>query len=728
MEIEDQLLNTDDDHGLNLLIQSLSEYMPEESLSLVEKSYNFARIAHQGQYRKSGEDYVSHPVSVATILAGLRVDHETIIAAILHDVIEDTEYTKQSISDDFGQAVADLVDGVSKLTQIPFSSRVVAQAENFQKMAMAMTRDIRVIVIKLADRLHNIRTLGSLHNEKKRRIAQETLDIYAPIAMRLGINDFKVEYENRCFEAIYPMRAKRIKAALHNSDPEREKILDNICYQLELHFESLNIPARISRRNKHLYSIYQKMKTQRKSLADIMDVYACRIIVEDADTCYRALGAVHSLFKPISRKFKDYIAIPKANGYQSLHTVAFGERVPIEIQIRTQSMEYMADRGIAAHWLDKAGVDPRDNFVPEFLRAERWFSGLKEMHAQSGNSLEFIEHFKSELFSDEVYVFTPKGQILELPSGSTAVDMAYAVHTDIGHTCVACEINRLHAPLSQPLESGQTVKIIVDDSGRPNQQWLKFVVTGKARSNIRHHLKRQQLQDSWVLGEKMLNKALLSLELPPVLGLSAHQKDKVITQTQHKCWKDVLTDIGLGNRSAALTASVLYEVPNKSRGLFFTAKKRKEKKKKHSLSVEGTEGLVMNFASCCYPVPGDPILAYATGGQGIDVHRQTCKKFKSVLKKGKQAIELQWSEDVGGLFTVVLKVRSRKMQGEIVYLVNLLGELNTELDSIQSLDKDRATSEVMIQVKVLDRMHLSKIMKKLHNSKQIISVERYKSA
>lgn len=497
--------------AIDALADRLSTYLGPDQVNLVRRAYFYAEQAHDGQRRRSGEAYVTHPLAVANILADMHMDHQSLMAAMLHDVIEDTGIPKDALVAQFGETVAELVDGVSKLTQMNFETKAEAQAENFQKMAMAMARDIRVILVKLADRLHNMRTLEVLAGEKRRRIAKETLEIYAPIANRLGMHTMRVEFEDLGFKAMHPMRSERIRAAVRRARGNRNEIVEKIEQSLIHCLEREGLEGDVLGREKHLYSIYKKMRGKRKAFHEIMDVYAFRIVVDKADTCYRVLGAVHSLYKPLPGRFKDYIAIPKANGYQSLHTTLFGMHgVPIEIQIRTREMEEMANNGIAAHWLYKS---PEDE-VPKgtHARARQWVKGVLELQQRAGNSLEFIESVKIDLFPDEVYVFTPKGRIMEMPKGSTAVDFAYAVHTHVGNTCIACRVNRRLAPLSQPLESGSTVEIVTAPGARPNPAWLNFVVTGKARTHIRHALKLQRRSESINLGERLLSKALSGFE------------------------------------------------------------------------------------------------------------------------------------------------------------------------------------------------------------------------
>src|SRR5690554_2220806 len=540
--------------NVEALADRISSYLAADQVNLVRRAYYYAEQAHDGQRRRSGEAYVTHPLAVANILADMHMDHQSLMAAMLHDVIEDTGIAKEAISAQFGETVSELVDGVSKLTQMKFENKAEAQAENFQKMALAMARDIRVILVKLADRLHNMRTLDAMPPEKSRRIARETLEIYAPIANRLGMHNMRVEFEDLGFRAMHPMRCERIRAAVRGARGNRKEIVAKIEQSLQSCLEREGLVGQVSGREKHLYSIYKKMRGKRKAFSEIMDVYAFRIVVDKVDTCYRVLGAVHSLYKPLPGRFKDYIAIPKANGYQSLHTTLFGMHgVPIEIQIRTQEMEELANNGIAAHWLYKTEEDGRRN---NHARARQWVKGLLELQQNAGNSLEFIEHVKVDLFPDEIYVFTPKGRIMELPSGATPVDFAYAIHTDIGNATVACRVNRNLASLSQPLQSGQTVEVITAPGARPNPAWLSFVVTGKARSSIRHVLKTRKRAESLELGRTLLKRSLKGFGAK-LSDITEVQRQAVVSHNQVNSFDDLVSDIGLGNRMAYLVARQL---------------------------------------------------------------------------------------------------------------------------------------------------------------------------
>ncbi|MAP19420.1 MAG: bifunctional GTP diphosphokinase/guanosine-3',5'-bis(diphosphate) 3'-diphosphatase, partial [Alteromonadaceae bacterium] len=495
------------------LKQKIAEYLPPERVKLVQDSFVLAHEAHDGQMRSSGDPYITHPVAVASILADMHMDHETLMAALLHDVIEDTHYSQEDLADAFGDTVADLVEGVSKLDKIAFSSKQEAQAENFRKMMMAMVQDIRVILIKLADRTHNMRTLGSLRPDKRRRIALETLEIYSPIAHRLGIHDIKNELEDLGFQAMYPMRHRALKSAVKQARGNRKEIIENIRQELSTRLAEYKIDATVLGREKHLYSIYRKMKNKEKMFNEVMDIYAFRIVVHSVDDCYRSLGAMHGLYKPIETRFKDYIAIPRTNGYQSLHTSLVGPHgIPVEVQIRTVAMDQMADKGVAAHWLYKESGDG----TTAQLRARKWMQSLLELQQSASSSFEFIESVKTDLFPDEIYVFTPDGRIIELPAGATAVDFAYAVHSDIGNTCVGVRVERRNFSLSKPLENGQTVEIITSPKAKPNANWLNFVVSARARTRIRQYLKKQQSQEAINMGNRLLRHALGAVKLDDI--------------------------------------------------------------------------------------------------------------------------------------------------------------------------------------------------------------------
>ncbi|UYZ85087.1 RelA/SpoT family protein [Entomomonas sp. E2T0] len=688
------------------LAQRLTEYLTPEQVNCVRRAYYYASQAHDGQRRRSGEKYVTHPLAVARILAEMHMDHQSLMAAMLHDVIEDTGIPKEALAEQFGDAVADLVDGVSKLTQISFDSKEQAQAENFQKMAMAMARDIRVIIVKLADRLHNMRTLEVMSPPKRRRIAKETLEIYAPIANRLGMRDVRVSLEDLSFKAMYPMRSALIDKAVQKVSGHRREVVAKFQSAIEACLQRENLHGQVSGREKHFYSIYKKMKDKKKSFNEIMDIYAFRIVVDSVDMCYRVLGAVHNLFKPVPGRFKDYIAIPKANGYQSLHTSLFGMNgIPIEIQIRTKEMDEMASYGIAAHWLYKSGSDEVNQ-----SRVKRWVKNLLELQQRAGSSLEFVENVKTDLFPDEVYVFTPKGRIMELVKGSTAVDFAYAVHTDVGNTCIACRIDRHLAPLSQVLESGSTVEVVCSPNARPNPAWLNFVATGRARTNIRHALKQQKQLESVTLGENLLNKELASVD-SYLDKIPAEQLEAVLKEYKLATPEALFEEIGLGNRVAYIVAQQLVK------GLDRTSIGKKP------LEIHGTEGLVITYAKCCYPIPRDPIIGHLSTGKGIVVHIENCKRVADISNTDK-CVPLQWAKDIKGEFEVQLNVELEQQRGLIASLAEAVNLADANIEKIAVDERDGRTCIVNMVVTVHNRIHLSKVIKKLRLINGIIKIAR----
>ena len=697
--------------SIDAFADRLSTYLDGDQVNLVRRAYFYAEQAHDGQRRRSGEAYVTHPLAVASILADMHMDHQSLMAAMLHDVIEDTGIAKEALDAQFGESVAELVDGVSKLTQMNFETKAEAQAENFQKMAMAMARDIRVILVKLADRLHNMRTLEVLSGEKRRRIAKETLEIYAPIANRLGMHSMRIEFEDLGFKAMHPMRSERIRTAVKRARGNRKEIVNKIEESIIHCLAREGMEGEVMGREKHLYGIYQKMRGKRRAFNEIMDVYAFRIVVDKVDTCYRVLGAVHNLYKPLPGRFKDYIAIPKANGYQSLHTTLFGMHgVPIEIQIRTREMEELANNGIAAHWLYKSNEE--DQPKGSHARARQWVKGVLEMQQRAGNSLEFIESVKIDLFPDEVYVFTPKGRIMELPKGSTAVDFAYAVHTDVGNTCIACRINRRLAPLSQALESGSTVEIVTAPGARPNPAWLSFVVTGKARTHIRHALKLQRRSESISLGERLLNKVLAGFD-SRVDKLSPERVQAVLAEYHQDVLEDLLEDIGLGNRMAYVVARRLLSDSNEALP-----------SSEGPLAIRGTEGLVLSYAKCCTPIPGDPIVGHLSAGKGMVVHLESCKNIGEIRHNPEKCIQLSWAKDVTGEFNVELRVELEHQRGLIALLAGSVNAADGNIEKISMDERDGRISVVQLVVSVHDRVHLARVIKKLRALTGVIRITR----
>ncbi|MFT6289242.1 MAG: RelA/SpoT family (p)ppGpp synthetase [Alcanivorax sp.] len=697
---------------IDALDSTLRSYLNAEQSSQVRRAYYFAEQAHYGQIRRSGEPYVTHPLAVAHILADMHMDHQSLMAAMLHDVIEDTGIDKSAIDRQFGATVAELVDGVSKLTQMEFDTLEEKQAENFQKMALAMARDIRVILVKLADRLHNMRTLGVLPTGKARRIARETLDIYAPIAMRLGMNAVRMEFEDLGFSALYPMRARRILAALGAARGNRKELVDTIRHQVETTLQLEGHEVEVLGREKHLYSIYKKMKSKRKSFSEIMDIYAFRIVVDSVDTCYRVLGSIHSLYKPVPGEFKDYIAIPKANGYQSLHTILMGMHgVPIEIQIRTREMEEMANKGIAAHWLYKSDGQSANG---SHARAREWVQGLLEMQQRAGNSLEFIESVKIDLFPDEIYIFTPKGRIMELPRGATAVDFAYAVHTDVGNSCVACRINRRLAPLSEPLQSGQTVEVLTAPGARPNPSWFNYAVTAKARTNIRHFLKYQTREDSITLGKRLLDKALLGFysKLEDIPGSNVADYLQIYNYTSVD---DLHEDIARGNRLPGITAQQL---------LGGLTQGQLSEGSIQPVAIRGTEGFMVSFAKCCHPIPGDAIEGYLSSEKGVVVHRESCNNLAEMRESRERLVALRWDDEVEGEYPCQLRIEVENRRGMIAVVATRINSMGVNIEKISTENKDFQFTYVNLEMLVESRVHLARVMKRLRTISSVRKVTR----
>ncbi|WP_404472233.1 RelA/SpoT family protein [Vreelandella venusta] len=701
------------------LADRLGGYLPPDEIQQVKRAFYYAEQAHDGQRRRSGEPYVTHPLAVANILANMHMDHQSLMAAMLHDVIEDTGVSKKALVAQFGKPVAELVDGVSKLTQITFEDKAVAQAENFQKMVLAMSRDIRVIIVKLADRLHNMRTLGALRPDKKRRIARETLEIYARIAGRLGINTIRIELEDLSFQAIHPMRAERIKRAVASARGNRRSAMREIQSSLQQSLDDEALPGTVVGRQKHLLSIYKKMRDQRKPFAEIMDVFGFRIITEDVASCYRILGVVHNLYKPVPGRFKDYIAIPKANGYQSLHTTLFGQRgMPIEVQIRTREMEAMANNGIAAHWLYKAGQTDHPIAEGSHARARAWVKGLLEMQRHAGDSLEFIEHVKNDLFPDDIYVFTPKGDIMELPQGATVIDFAYSVHTDIGNNCIACRIDRHLAPLSTRLESGQTLEIITAPGAKPNLAWLNFVTTAKARSAIRHALKHQQQAEAIMLGRRLLNKALTPFET------SLEELDEGVFSQAFKeldvtSLDSLLESLGLGNRMAHVVARRLVDVAHGDR-----RDQPLTEGNDKAVVISGSEGMVINFARCCHPLPGDPVVGHLSVGKGLVVHRSECRNLADLKNDPEKLFALEWSETIEDDFPVALRIEIESRRGLVAELAGLVTDADANIERIGIEERDARLSTINLTLSVKGRVHLARIIKRIRNLPNVSKITR----
>ena len=693
---------SDEQTNIAELCEELETYLEPAQVEDIYKAYLVGAQAHEGQNRISGEPYISHPVAVALILAEMRMDSKSITAAILHDVIEDTPTQKEQLAEQFGEEVADLVDGVSKLTQIDFRSKAEAQAENFRKMMLAMVKDIRVIIIKLADRLHNMRTLDAMRPDKRRRIARETMDIYAPIANRLGIFKMRHELLDLSIRAAYPMRYRALESACKEVVGYRKEIFNTIEAAIRQRLKEINIVATVKYRQKNIHSIYRKMKEKKLSFRELTDVFGVRIMTESVDDCYRVLGVMHNLYKPLPGKFKDYLAIPKANGYQSLHSSLFGPHgVAIEVQIRTAEMDNFAESGIAAHWLYKEG---EYNSTSTQGRAFEWLKNLLEMQQKSGSSQEFLESVKVDLFPDEIYVFTPKGDIKKLPRGATIVDFAYAVHTDVGNTCVAARIDHHMSPLGSKLYNGQTIEIICSDASRPHPSWLDFVITAKARTNIRHFLKSLQEVEAIALGERLLQQSVAQIVGRDTI-IPDEKFDKVLSQYHMTDQKQLLAEIGLGNRNSSLVAKAMYDVEDDTTGFDLSG---------NPLAIKGTEGMVVSFAKCCRPVPGDAIAGFMSTGKGIVIHQQSCPNNIERSKDYRQ-LSVQWSEHVEGEFLAFMRVQDANQRGVLATLAATIANMASNIEHVNLTEKDGRISTIEFLITVTDRIHLARIMKKLRS-------------
>ncbi|UOA07249.1 bifunctional (p)ppGpp synthetase/guanosine-3',5'-bis(diphosphate) 3'-pyrophosphohydrolase [Methylobacter sp. S3L5C] len=709
------------DELIQRLCTTLSSYLDQTQIDDCVRAYEFSADAHSGQFRKSGEAYICHPVSVAITLAEMRMDASGIMAAILHDVIEDTPISKKELASQFSEEVAELVDGVTKLTKIDGKSqtRAEAQAENVRKMFLAMGKDLRVILVKLADRLHNMQTLGVMPAEKKRRIARETLDIYAPIANRLGMNKIRHKLEALSFEAMYPRRYVILTNAIKKARGNRSKIVSTIESTIKNRLEQAGLDCEVSGREKNIYSIYQKMLQKKVSLASIFDLYAFRIFCVDVDACYRSLGVIHNLYKPIPGRFKDYIALPKANGYQSLHTIVIGPYgVPIEIQIRTHDMHRMAESGIAAHWLYKSDDDKSEKFQ---TRANEWLRDLLEIQKTVGDSLEFIDNLKVDLFPQEVFVFTPKGGIIKIPRGATIIDFAYAVHTDIGNACVSARIDKQLVPLQTKLENGMTVEIITATWARPNALWLNYVTTVKARSSIRNHLKNFKQQEAISLGRRLLEKELQTMHLN-LENIDEIRIQALLNVMAIPSMNELMEDIGLGNKMPFLIAKQLTQDDiNANIKLDDTGKIQQT-----PLIIKGTEGMVITMAKCCRPIPGDSIIGYFNPGKGIVVHHHECRNRSIVRKKHTNWLDVEWFNEVVGDFPTELRIEILNQRGTLATIASTISEEGSNIENVTVVDQDDRVCVDLITLTVKDRVHLAKIMRRLKELSIVLKITRVK--
>ena len=693
-----------------------SGYLKPEDVARLETAYHFSKAAHLGQFRASGEPYISHPLAVANILAQLHLDAQALTAALLHDVMEDTAVTKDEIAAQFGKPVAELVDGVSKLDRIEFETHEEAQAENFRKMLLAMARDVRVILIKLADRLHNMRTLDAVPPAKRKRVARETSDIYAPIANRLGLNAVYQELDDLAFRHLYPVRYNVLFKARKAARGNRREVVGKVLEAIKKKLEHGKIEAGVQGREKHLYSIYRKMREKKLSFANVLDVFGFRIIVKDVPSCYLALGALHALYKPIPGGFKDYIAIPKANGYQSLHTKLFGPfGSPLEIQIRTQDMHKIAEAGVASHWLYKS-TDASLNELQQ--KTHQWLQSLLEMQSGSGDSVEFLEHVKFDLFPDEVYVFTPKGRILALPRGATPVDFAYAVHTDIGNRCVAVKINEELVPLRTELRNGDRIDIVTASHAKPNPMWLNYVVTGRARAQIRHFLKTVQYEESAHLGERLLNQALSALG-SGVGTLSDAQWNKLIKDSGAKSRQDILGDIGLGKRLGVVVARRLLAVGDPHTD---------EHKSSAPIIIRGSEGMAVQFAQCCHPIPGDPIIGLINKGQGMLIHTHDCPVIAKTRSDPDKVFDVEWAPETKKLFDVNIRIVVINQRGVLAKVAAEIAASDSNIDNVAvAPDSGDQYATMHFTLQVSNRLHLARILRKLRSIPEVVRIARVNS-
>ncbi len=698
------------DNGLRALLESLESYLPPEQIDMVARAYEFGAEAHAGQTRKTGEPYITHPVAVAQELGRMHLDVEAIVAALLHDVVEDTDISIEDLKQEFGDEVAALVDGVSKLDQIQFRTRAEAQAESFRKMMLAMIEDIRVILVKLADRWHNMKTMAAMPADKQRRIARETIDIYAPIANRLGINRMKVELEDLGFRYLYPMRYRVIEKALKRSKGSQRQIVRRISERIEKALQAEGIEGEVIGREKHLYSVYRKMAEKKRMLSDVVDVYGFRIIVDDVPDCYRVLGIVHGLFKPMPGRFKDYIAIPRVNGYQSLHTTLFGPKgLPLEVQIRTHHMHRVAESGVASHWQYKA--EDRADATPQ-RRARQWLAKLEELQSE-GSSEEFLESVKVDLFPDKIYVFTPKGDIMPLPKGATAVDFAYAVHTDIGNRCVAAKVDRTLVPLRTPLANSQTVEIVTARGAKPNPNWLNFVRTAKARTAIRQHMRKLRTTESIDLGRRLLDRSLKDL------GSSIRKVGKVRMKESLEEFglnntSELFEQIGLGERLAPLTARVLLGKGEDGSDEVVPA----------SLVIAGTEGMVVSYAKCCHPIPGDEVMGYLSTGRGIVIHRTCCGNLINFRKQPDKWIAVTWEKDIEREFQSLVQIDTINKPGVLAEVAATIADCGSNIEQVEVLSRHEDCSVLSFLLQVHDRTHLARIMRNVRNMQLVVRVSR----
>lgn len=695
------------------LAQEVASYLKPEDVAAVEAALEFSASAHQGQTRQSGEPYISHPIAVARILTTLHLDAQAIIAALLHDVVEDTNIHIENVAEAFGKPVAEMVEGLSKLDKLQFETLEDAQAENFRKMLMAMARDVRVILIKLADRLHNMRTLQAVSPEKSQRIARETMEIYAPIANRLGLNTIFQELQDLCFMYLHPNRYSVLSKALKVARGNRREVVGKILDAIKQRLEENHIKAEVKGREKHLYGIYQKMQAKHLAFSQVLDIYGFRVLVDDIPSCYLTLGALHSLYKPFPGKFKDYIAIPKANGYQSLHTALFGPfGTPIEVQIRTVEMNKIAEAGLASHWLYKTTKTPINEL---HQKTHQWLQSLLESLSQSGDSIEFLEHLKIDLFPDEVYVFSPKGKIFALPRGATAVDFAYSVHTDIGNRCVAVKVNLELVPLRTELKNGDRVEIVTAPHAHPNPAWLTYVVTSRARGEIRHALKTMHLDESAKLGERLLGQAMTSLGFK-LQDIPLSCWDRLLKETGCKSKQEIFADIGLGRRLNMVIARQLARVGESSG----------QEANSGVVTILGTEGMAIQFAKCCRPIPGDPIIGIIKPGQGLIIHTHDCTSLRKGRSNTEEWLDVAWDRNINRLFEVSIKLIVANQRGVLAKVAASIADAESNIENVHFSNEGEYTA-LYFTLQVNNRIHLANVMRNLRKISEVVRITRVKN-
>ncbi|RMF14843.1 MAG: bifunctional (p)ppGpp synthetase/guanosine-3',5'-bis(diphosphate) 3'-pyrophosphohydrolase [Gammaproteobacteria bacterium] len=694
---------------IDALAERLSQHFEPSQINLVKRAYYYAEQAHEGQYRKSGEPYVQHPLAVANLLAELGLDHETLAAAMLHDVIEDTGIPKSAIVRQFGETVAHLVDGVSKLTKVEDRTRAERQADNYFKMIRATSTDLRVIVVKLADRLHNMRTLDAMKKSKQREKAEETLQVFAPWARALGIHTIYTELEDLSFRALHPMRARYIEEAIRKRRGGETELLNDVAQRVSSALERRGIPARVQHREKHLYSIYRKMRDKQRAFNDIMDMFAFRIITDTEDNCYRALGVVHSLFRPRWERFKDYIAIPKRNGYQSLHTTTVYRReLHLEFQIRTEEMDRVANTGVAAHWMYKGGDSTLARNQLE--KVEQWVKNLLEMREGTDDTVEFIDYVKQDLSQDEIFVFTPKNKVIELPAGATPIDFAYAIHTDVGNRCFAARVNNTRVPLTSELKSGSTVEIITSPSAHPHADWLNHVVTGKARTALRQYFRKQAREVGRALLDKHLKELGLSLET-----INEAQMQKVLQHNNLESVEQMFTDLGEGRRMPYVLASQLAADQ--------TQAAPSETPATQDTVIRGTEGRAYRLASCCHPIPGDIIVGVDGPENQLIVHRTQCQKVRRTVGRG-HFLDLYWDKQAVGEFAVAIVVRVEMQRGILADVANAVAKAEAHVETVTIKDHPGGISDITVVMRVSGRPHFARVLRRLRRLKPVISIHR----